>query len=445
MSKESMLGYLRRFWLEFLLYISAVAVLLVDPPSVPTINPEVYFDNLSMAQKTARLANGGPLTLLELSDPWFRYIPQTILVVLLSPDRVTPQEAMLANWFYVQFAEVGVLPLITYLFVRNSFDIRAGRIVLALSLFGHLLSLYLPSPRLRYMESPASSLLGQVAILISDISSASFSVIPVEWQLLLVPAAICLAWFAYRAEYAGMIPSLLLGLGLGIGIVGVNAWEEVLRFVLRLYSRTNHWYWGLTSPFAVGAIWGTYRELTTEWRFLPAVIAGVCLGLVGSIQLAHGFIAASAVAVAYLAYRAWSELLVTAVTAFTVWLPTLAIALVRDGFYTSQGGRVLLIKTYAVGVIPVGLVFVGIFGWYLYTLSSEYHNETFLVSLFVGAWFATLVVRILFDMYWYAYATGLLRPFLIVIIASVSSTAIFSNNLDWTELLDRLRTRGSAD
>lgn len=433
-------GSLRRLWPELLLYLSAVAVLLVDPPAVPTIKPDVYFDNLSMARKTARLANGGLPTLFELSDPWFRYVPQTILVALLSPDRVTPQEAMVANWAYVQFAEVVVLPLVTYLFARESFGVRAGRVALAVTLFGHLLSLHLPSPRLRYVEPPASSLLGQFAVLISDVSSASFSIIPVEWQLFLVPAAICLAWFAYRKGCDGLITSLLLGLGVGIGVVGVSAWEEVLRFVLRLYSRTDHWYWGLTSPFAVGAMWGTYRELTTERRVRPAVVAGVCLGLVGSIQLAHGFIAASAVAVAYGVYRAWSKLLVTAVTACIVWMPALAIALVRGGFYTSQGSRVLLIKPYAVGVIPVGLVCVGIFGWCLYGLSSRYPNETFLVSLFVGAWFAALVVRILFDMYWYAYATGLLRPVLIVLIAAVSSNAP-----DWPEPLDRLRARGPAE
>jgi hypothetical protein len=416
--------YVRRFRSEILLYTLAVAVLLVDAPSIPSGGSGATYDNIFMAQKTARLANNGIQSLFELSDPWFRYVPQAVLARVVSPAGVTLQEAMFANWLYVQFVEVIVLPLVTYLFVKEMFDIRTGRIALGAILVGHIVSLHLPSPRLRYMEPPAGDILGRVAILVSDISSASFLIIPVEWQLLLVSVAICLSWFAYREGYAELIPSLLLGFGLGIGIVGINAWEEILRFILRLYSRTRHWYWGLTGPFAIGAVWGLHRRLTAEHRFRSAVVSGVCLGFVGSIQLAHGFIVASAVAVAYVAYRAWSGLLVTTVTAITVWLPTLGIMLVRGGFYTAQGARVLEIKTYALGVIPVGLVFVGVFSWCLYGLSSRHPRETFLVSLFVGAWFAVLVVRILFGMYWYAYATGVIRPILIVIVAAIASKAV---------------------
>jgi hypothetical protein len=83
------------------------------------------FDNIWIAEFTAAIVDGAPLTVAP--DPWFRYVPQVLVLRAVSVvEPVDAADALAANAAYTVLCEAVLTPLALYWFVSTVYARREG-------------------------------------------------------------------------------------------------------------------------------------------------------------------------------------------------------------------------------------------------------------------------------------------------------------------------------
>lgn len=415
---------------EVALFAILVGVYLAVPQEVPATTA-TGFDNLWMGEKTARLAADGPAALVALNDPWFRYVPQAILATVIGLGAPSVQDALLANALWIRFLEGIVLPGTIYAVVwrwRGRRTAVGTLAVLAVVRVGTLaLSILGPYNILDHPPKLHVDLIN-----VTGWDPAWITLVPYGWQLLLFPILGTTVWVALQYDLPRWVVGYCAALAVGALLFSLNIWISMGERILWWFGHGQHWYWGLTLPFIVGSVGAAHQSVTARSRRW-AVASGALLGLTASIQLAHGAIAAAAVATALVAHQRYRDVVVAAVSAVVVWSPTLVIAALSRGWYQSNGSRVI---SDAAGV-PTELLVVGIGALGLVALAHRLDDvdpaQTTVVFALLGAWLMIHLLATVTTGYWTFRLYVVVRP-LLVIFVGISLVGILQRASEDVEL-----------
>lgn len=314
-----------------------------------------WFDNLWIARNTHRIVHE-PLAIFTVyKDPWFRYVPQSIVM-----------------WLGELFVEI---PRQAHIYYNAQYTILIAGVATPLCLY--LLARTLLSRRVAL-----ASVLGLALI-----------------QFRLYP------W------YPGipLVIEQFLANGNTAGAVEVFG---------RSWYRSQHWQYAWPIPFALAAL--LFSSNQGEQQFERASIyAGICLGLVASMQVIQASIVALIIAISNTLRDEYRKTAVIAVISFIVQSPNLIIIAQNLDVWISMGvGRMQLsaVSTHAPLLILL-LVTVGGSGYLIYRFAPKLGdrwsilNEKPLLIVWPAATGFLFVVSAWTGAWWYRWHTATLFRF----------------------------------
>lgn len=173
---------------------------------------------------------------------------------------------------------------------------------------------------------------------------------------------------------------------------------------------STSWYFIPALPFALGTCLFLPRS---ENNRQVAVLVGIMIGLVGSIQLAQGLSMAVIVVIYFLSEKWVRPIIEVGSTAAIIFSPTIVVAILRPEFYTETRGYLINISPEFI-IITVCLLTVFIFiTWFDLT-----PNDSPIYVMTFGGVLAFCILESFFD-YWPLKAIYILTPLAYVSISTI--------------------------
>lgn len=421
-----------RYLVPGALLILSAGLYLQTPVNIPPADAQP-FDNIWMGEHVAAIANGGLDAYLALKDPWLRYLPQVALAVLLPLGGVSIREAILINGYYVTFLQAVGVPAGSYFVASHLFSRRIGIITLAWFAGIRSAGTVFSEP---FEIASAAVLQNLFYVRASNLFQWTVGVYLTEpvYYMLIPLLGTALLWLATvdltrRIRYIGLY---------AVAVIVSLGWFHIDSLIFWIQTdgaRSTHWYMAIAPPFFLGATYAVPRSLSGKLSW--TVCAGVFVGIVGSIQLAHGLVAAGSIAAAYTLAENWRELAKVGLVAFLVSTPSILLAVLNSTRYLSGAQRIIVGGPFDF-ILAIGVASLVFGGLYAYPSDSLSKGAIVLAGVLIGGMTAAGAGALLFD-YWSDYMPFLLRGALIIALAVgslklVRSTDRESNSFVWDRI-----------
>lgn len=340
---------------EIILLCMCFAPYIIFPREIPTISMQRH-DNIVIGEFTYNLLRGA--SIFSLPDPYFRYVPQTLIATTLSPIvDWNINKIIMLNAYYTIFIEGVLTPLLLYIFAARVRNRLVGIVTLGVTAIFHI-------------------------------------------QLLPWHPNLTLGLFYPPAESWGCAPCTL-------DILGAS-WYFT-------FWDGNHWQYTFALPFVITTLLFTAQRERERWKYAPYV-AGIALGIAGSLQVIQGLFAALIVAIALLYKQELGTLLRVSATSIVVASPNVIVILNHPSNYFGKGAdraslgtlsNVITIEFLILGLISTTLL-IGLSWWFVshwsvdvFGLAEKALGDSAIPAVWICFSGAIGLIMMILGAYWY--------------------------------------------